>query len=77
MRVLAVVAQTFAMIAGNHDDRHGQHAPFPDRLDEARDLCVGVRHFAVVGVATGFPAEIVWRVVGRVRVVEMHPQKEG
>ena len=55
VRVLAVIAEPLAVIAGNGDDRRVERSRAPERVDEARDLRVGVGDFAVVGVAAGFP----------------------
>ena len=58
MRVLAVLAKTFAVIAGNRDDCLVDDAALAERVDDASDLRVGIGDFAIVGVAAGLRREL-------------------
>ena len=76
MRPLAVVAESLAMIAGNHDERAIEIAAGTERVEQARELRVGVGDLAVVR-RLGPRRELRWRRVWRVRIVEVDPDEEG
>ena len=67
VRQLAVLAERFAVIAGDDDDR----VAAIDRREQARHLRVDVRDLAVVRLRIRRR-----RRVRRVRIVEMHPGEE-
>ena len=75
MRPLAVVAESFAVIAGDDDHRLVCQTAIVQPGEHARDLRIGVRDFAVVR-ALRTCAEFGRRVVGGVRIVEMDPYEE-
>ena len=77
MRVLAVLAQALAVIAGHDDERGVERAALPQRVDDTSDLGIGVGNFAVIGVAVGFREILRWRFVRSVRVVEVDPHERS
>ena len=76
MRRLAVIAEPFAVITGDGDDRARGAARRIQPLQDAADLRVRERDFPVVRVSLGLLQELLWRIVRRVRVVEMDPREE-
>ena len=76
VRELAVIAEPFAVIAGHRHHGVLDLAGGAQPGQHARDLRVGEGDLAVVGVAAGFFQELLRRIVGRVRIVEMNPGKE-
>ena len=75
VRALAVIAKPLAMIAGDGDDRAIRHPPGAQRVEQARELRIGIRDLAVVGRARA-RAELGRRGVRRVGIVEVHPHEE-
>jgi hypothetical protein len=73
---LAVIAERFAVVGEIDDQGALAQALRVERVEQPRDLRVGVQH--LTGVGSGCPApELVRRRVRLVRIVEMHPQVEG
>jgi hypothetical protein len=71
VRVLAVVAERFAVIGGDDDEGVGSGG-----LDEAADCAIHGRDLAVVR-RRGIPSlQRAWRIVGIMRIEEMNPEKK-
>ena len=75
VRALAMVAQSFAVIAGNDDDGTSHQPARAERVEQARELRVGVCDLAVVR-RRGPRAELGRRIVRGVGIVEVDPQKK-
>ena len=75
MRQLAVVAERFAVIAGRRHDQAPGRARLRGR-DHAAQAGVGGGDLAVVGTPALLLAIRRGRIVGRVRLVEVHPGEE-
>ncbi len=73
----AVIAEAFAVVRDNGDERAVELAGLLERGDERRDAAVDVRDFAVVRRRGESCAERRGRFVGRVRVVQMDPGEKG
>ena len=71
MGELAVLAQAFAVIGGDDDERRPRHAG--NAIEERRERVIGPRDLGRVGVA-GIPCRKgVGRRIGRMRIEHVHP----
>src|SRR5438046_9983033 len=76
MRLLAVLTQSFAMIAAKDDQCIAVQAFVLEKFNQAPNLRVGECDFAIIRTISVFFAVRSWRAIGIVRVVEMHPKEE-
>ena len=77
VRQLVMIAESFAMIGHHEDHRVLVPAGGPERVEHAANLCVGERNLAIVGTSGKLLTVRRRRIVGRVRIVEVHPQEEA
>src|SRR5580698_8609139 len=70
-----MLAQAFAVIAGDHDDGVVVDSGFFQEGDPVSDGGIGVGNFAVVEMVFVFLGERRRRFVGIVRIVEVNPDK--
>ena len=73
---LAVLAARFAVV-GRHDEERWRRVCGADRVEERRESRIRERDVAQIEVVRESLAELGWRVVGSVRVVNVNPQKAG
>ena len=73
---LAVIAQAFAVVGREHEQRTIEQASLFERLPELADQCVGKRDRAIVGAACKCRLVRLWRPVRVVRVIEVEPKEE-
>ena len=71
----AVLAERLPVIAGDNDRRSCEQALFPHRVQQPGNLGVHIRDRPFVVVTVGTPV-LQRKRLGRVRIVEMHPEKE-
>ncbi len=74
--LLAVLAEALAVIGDDRDERAVEAAAALERRDQAADARVDVGDLAVVRRRLEAGGERRRRIVGRVRVVQMHPAEE-
>jgi hypothetical protein len=75
MRRLAVFAEAFAMVRRHGNDGRSVRPGLVDTLHEGADLRVHERHFAVVRPCAEARPVRLWRLIGRMRVEQVHPQE--
>ena len=73
---LAVLAEALAVVGGHEHERARERPLLFERAQEPRDLRVHERDLAVVGRGAEPLGQLAGRLVGRVRVVVVHPQEE-
>src|SRR3954451_11780718 len=71
-----MVAKPFAVIAGERHHRRIAQPTSADRLEHPCDLRISEGHFPVIRIASSFGLKLRWRFVWRVRIVQVHPEKE-
>ena len=71
---LAVLTERLAVIGGQHHQRRTPVA-FEEGLEQRRQKAVGGRDLAEVRIVTEVRGKGLGRRIGRVRVVEMHPEE--
>ncbi len=74
---LAVLAERLAVVRGHDDERAGRVEALGERVEQPRELRVDVGDLAVVEPARKAEREARGRVVGRVRIVDVHPSEEA
>ena len=72
-----MVAERFAVIPCDDDERARGRALFEDRRDERRERSVGRRHFAEIRRLAVLRRERLGRRVRKVRVVQVYPGEPG
>ena len=73
MRHLAVLAERFTVVAGEHDERASAGAAIEDRSEERRESGVGRGAFAQIRRIRKARRERFRRSVRKVRLIEVHP----
>ena len=71
-----MLSQAFAVISAEHDYCVLIDSFFFQKSHEAPDLFIGERDLTVVGLCRIFPGIGLGRMIGSVRVVEVHPQEK-
>ena len=77
VRRLAVLPERLPVVRREHHERAAGLPRGQDRLQEGAERGVGRGHLAVVGVPAEARGEGLGRVIGVVRLVEVHPAEEG
>ena len=76
MRVFAVLAKSFPVVAGGNDEGRVEEGASLQPVKQAADLRVRLSDFAIVGNALRLGTPFGRRIVRRVRIVEVHPEEE-
>ena len=76
VRPFAVLSQTFAMVAAEHDDRVPIDSFLFQEAEKPPDLFIGKRDFSIVGLCRILATIRLGRTIRKMRIVEMHPKKK-
>ena len=71
-----MLAQAFAMVAAEHNQRVLIQTLFLQKTQQAAQLLIRKGDFAVIGLSRVFPAVRLRRTIGKMRIIQMHPQEE-